>query len=547
MLPKVNPTQTLAWKKLTALASDAKEFSIKEVFKNDSDRFDQFSLEINDLLLDYSKNIINTDILETLIALAEETQLIDGIKEMFDGHKINQTENRAVLHTALRIPEGQEFYIEGEEISQPIHEVLQKIKKFINGIADGSTCGYSGKKFSDIVNIGIGGSDLGPVMVTEALKPYWRDGMDVHFISNVDGSHLFQTLKGLDPETTLIIISSKSFTTQETMANASAAREWFLKSAEEKDIKANFVAVSTNRSGVRDFGIDPENMFVFWDWVGGRYSVSSAIGLSVACTIGFDNFQLFLEGLHQMDRHFYSQPFDKNIPVILGLLGIWYNNFLDCDTHAVLPYDQYLHRLPAYLQQLDMESNGKSVDRNGEPVDYETGPVIWGEPGTNGQHAFYQLIHQGTKIIPCDFIGVVNSQNPINEQHTLLLSNFLAQTQALMVGKTRKEVESESAQNEGADEEFINHFKEFSGNRPTNSVLLKRLTPYTLGLILSMYEHKVFVQGHIWNIFSFDQWGVQLGKQLSRKIIPQLNTQSIDQDQDGSTIGLLNKIFEWNE
>ena len=546
MLPKINPTSTIAWKALRAHAESVKELSIVQLFDRDKQRFEKYHLILDELLLDYSKNLLTQETLNLLISLAEETKLQEGIEAMFSGEQINETEGRSVLHVALRAQADQAININGADIVHDVHEVLMKIRTFSDAVHSGERVGYSGLPFTDIVNIGIGGSDLGPVMVTEALKPYWQEQVRVHFISNVDGSQLYQTLKNLNQETTLIIISSKSFTTQETMANARAARQWFLERADEQDVQHNFVAVSTNTEKVKAFGINPDNQFVFWDWVGGRYSVSSAIGLSVACTIGYEHFQAFLLGMHQMDRHFRHAPLEENIPVLLALLGIWYNNFLDYRTHAILPYDQYLHRLPAYLQQLDMESNGKYVDRGGNAVNYQTGPIIWGEPGTNGQHAFYQLIHQGTKKVPCDFIGVVNSQNPVGQQHTLLLSNFIAQTQALMQGKTTAQVQSEwnpAPPNAG----FIKPFKVFEGNRPTNSILIKKLTPHALGMIVAMYEHKVFVQGHIWNIFSFDQWGVELGKQLAKKIIPQIQNRTVDPDLDGSTQGLLNKIVEWSE
>ncbi|MEO0874866.1 MAG: glucose-6-phosphate isomerase, partial [Bacteroidota bacterium] len=435
-----------------------------------------------------------------------------------------------------------------ENVMPAVNKVLEQIKDFSGRIISGEWKGYSGKTITDVVNIGIGGSDLGPVMVTEALRPYWQEGRNVHFVSNVDGTHMAETLKRVDPGRTLFIIASKSFTTQETMANAHSARSWFLEQgASESDIPQHFVAVSTNAKGVAEFGIDTANMFEFWDWVGGRYSLTSAIGLSIACTVGYDRFEELLSGYHAMDEHFRSTPLADNIPVILALIGIWYNNFFGAETEAILPYDQYLHRFPAYFQQGNMESNGKYVDRNGDPVDYQTGPVIWGEPGTNGQHAFYQLIHQGTKLIPCDFIASAKSHNPIGEHHTLLLSNFFAQTEALMKGKNeatvRQELTAKGMATEGIEK--LLPYKVFTGNRPTNSILLSQLTPYTLGLLTAMYEHKIFVQGHIWNIFSFDQWGVELGKQLANSILPELPGDEVIGSHDSSTNGLINQYKAW--
>ena len=546
MLPKIDPTSTAAWSRLMELKKQIDGKSILDFFNEEPGRFENMHLQEKDLILDYSKNLVSKEIMNELINLADQCQLENGIKAMFQGETINETENRAVLHTALRSPASKALNVNGLNVIPQIQETLNKIEEFSDSIYNGDRLGFSGLPFLDIVNIGIGGSDLGPYMVSEALKPYWREDINAHYISNVDGSHIHQVLSKMDPDTTLIIIASKTFTTQETMANANAAKDWFLEDADPEDVQHNFVAVSTNSEKVQEFGINSDNQFVFWDWVGGRYSISSAIGLSVACTIGFSNFKKLLDGMHQMDTHFSDQPFDKNIPVVIALLGIWYNNFFGYSSYAILPYDQYLHRLPAFLQQLDMESNGKSINRKGGAITYQTGPIIWGEPGTNGQHAFYQLIHQGTKIIPCDFIGVVNSQNPVGNQQTLLLANFLAQTQALMCGKPGAQVEEE-AKNTEANIEFLKPFKIFEGNRPTNSILLKKLTPYTLGMLIAMYEHKVFVQGYIWNIFSFDQWGVQLGKQLASKVLPQLETKIIDEDQDVSTIGLINKILEWSE
>ena len=545
MLKKINPTETKAWKKLSTHVDKMKHVHLRDLMKS-TNRYKEFHIQMGDLLFDYSKNRIDDKTIELLLELCVEVDLSDGIKNLFDGIAINETERRAVQHMALRSPAGKPVRVDGKDVSPDVHSVLNKIKQFSDKIADGEKVGYTGLPIFDIVNIGIGGSDLGPCMVTEALRPYWHIDMSVHFVSNVDGSHIHRVLEKLDPKTTLFIIASKTFTTQETMANAKAAREWFLTHAEEEDIVHNFVAVSTNSEGVRAFGISAENQFEFWNWVGGRYSVSSAIGLPIACIIGYENFAEFLGGLHEMDEHFRTTSFDKNIPVIMAVLGIWYNNFFGADSYAVLPYDQYLHRFPAYLQQLDMESNGKSVDRNGKTVGYQTGPIVWGEPGTNGQHAFYQLIHQGTKLIPCDFVGVVNSHNPVNNQHTLLLSNFLAQTQALMQGKTRDQVETELGEMDDFNT-FLSSFKIFEGNRPTNSILLKSLTPKTLGFLIAMYEHKVFVQGYIWNIFSYDQWGVELGKQLAKNLIGSLETDEINDDLDDSTQNLIKVIKEWTK
>ncbi len=542
MLKKINPTHTSSWKALKDHFYQLSDRHLVELIQ-EKNRFENFHVKFEDLLFDYSKNRINKKTIELLLDLCEEVNLKDGIQQLFSGNAINETENRAVMHMALRAPIDKPKIIDGTNVMPQVHETLNQMRQFVNKIHSGEKRGYSGQKFEHVVNIGIGGSDLGPVMVTEALKPYWIENMHVHFVSNVDGSHIHQVLKELDPATTLIIISSKTFTTQETMANAAAAKLWFLKQGNEDDIQYNFAAVSTNSEAVQSFGISPNHQFVFWNWVGGRYSVSSAIGLSIASIIGYDQFQQFLDGLHQMDEHFKNTPFNENIPVIMAVLGIWYNNFFNCSSYAVLPYDQYLHRFPAYLQQLDMESNGKYVDRNGHPVTYQTGPIVWGEAGTNGQHAFYQLIHQGTKLIPCDFIGVVNSQNPVANQHTLLLANFLAQTQALMQGKTEAQVLDEMKE---VNESLV-PFKIFEGNRPTNSILLKKLTPKTLGMLISMYEHKVFVQGYIWNIYSFDQWGVELGKQLAKNIVNSLENGDHDSNMDESTNQLIHQINEWKD
>ena len=543
MLKKINPTQTKAWKKLESHFAEMQNVHMKDLFAKDSKRFEKFSLEFDDILVDFSKNIITEKTLKLLLELAEEVDLRDAIEKMFSGDKINETENRAVLHTALRNRSGKPVFLDGKDVMPQVNSVLEQMRKFSDKIISGKWKGFTGKPISDIVNIGIGGSDLGPVMVTEALKAYKKPLINSHFVSNVDATHLVETLKKLNPETTLFMIASKTFTTQETMTNAHSARNWFLEKAkDEKFIKRHFVAISTNQKAVEDFGIDSENMFVFWDWVGGRYSLWSAIGLSIACSIGFENFEKLLEGAYRMDLHFRNTSFEKNIPVILALLGIWYNNFFGAESHAILPYNQYLHRFPAYFQQGDMESNGKSVDRNGQEINYQTGPIIWGEPGTNGQHAFYQLIHQGTKLIPCDFLAPAISHNPVGDHHLKLLSNFFAQTEALMKGKTEEEVIKE-LKDAGKSENEIKKllpFKVFKGNRPTNSILFKKLTPETLGSLIAMYEHKIFVQGIIWNIFSFDQWGVELGKQLAKSILPELENETKISSHDSSTNGLIN-------
>ncbi len=515
---------------------------MREMFDEDPSRFEKFHTQFNDILVDYSKNIINEEVIKELISLAREVELKDAIDALFRGEAINQTEGRSVLHIALRNRANTPILVDDADIMQDVNKVLDQMKNFSTNLHNGTWKGFSGKTITDVVNIGIGGSDLGPYMVTEALRPYWKN-ITPHFVSNVDGTHIAETLKRVNPETTLFIIASKTFTTQETMTNAESARTWFLeKTGGKGEVAKHFVAVSTNQKEVTKFGIAPENMFVFWDWVGGRYSLWSSIGLSIVCTIGFENFEKLLSGAHAVDNHFKNEPFETNIPVILALIGIWYNNFFGAASEAILPYDQYLHRFAAYFQQGNMESNGKSVDRNGEPVTYQTGPVIWGEPGTNGQHAFYQLIHQGTKLIPCDFIAPAVSQNPISDHHDKLLSNYFAQTEALMRGKTREEVEQELAK-AGLDKDSIAFhapFRVFEGNRPSNSILFKKLTPETLGSLIALYEHKIFAQGIIWNIFSFDQWGVELGKVLAKKILPELTTTEEITSHDSSTNGLIN-------
>ncbi len=546
MLPRQNFTSAKAFKALTSHYDQIKKVHLKDMFR-DTERFEKFSIKFGEILLDYSKNRITEGTRQLLIDLAGECGLREAIDDMFAGEKINETEDRAVLHTALRFPARKGFMLEGRDILADIHNVLDKMESFSNKVIDGEWKGYSGKAIQHIVNIGIGGSDLGPVMVTEALKPY-SNHIKLHFVSNVDGSHIAETLKKVDPETTLFMIASKTFTTQETMANAYTARDWFLNNGGSKDAVAkHFVAISTNEKGVSEFGIDTANMFEFWDWVGGRYSLWSAIGLSIACGIGFKNFRALLDGAHEADEHFRNTEFQNNIPIMLALLGIWYTNFFGAESQAILPYDQYMHRFAAYFQQGDMESNGKSTDRDGDVIDYQTGAVIWGEPGTNGQHAFYQLIHQGTKLIPCDFIAPAQSHNPIGNHHQLLLSNFFAQTEALMNGKTRTEVEAElKAAGKGAREIVeLAPFKVFDGDRPTNSILVKKITPFNLGSLIAIYEHKIFTQGIIWNIFSFDQWGVELGKQLAGQILPELKDDSLVSTHDSSTNGLINQYKEW--
>ncbi|WP_256011204.1 glucose-6-phosphate isomerase [Desertivirga xinjiangensis] len=547
MLPTINFTQTQSYQYLSDHLVEISDKHLRDLFAEDPQRFEKFSIEFKDILVDYSKNRINDKTIALLIQLAKETGLKEAIEAMFSGEKINETEGRSVLHVALRNQGNIPVLVDGADVMPDINAVLEKIEKFTNSILSGEWKGYTGKAITDVVNIGIGGSDLGPVMVTEALKPY-KTHLSLHFVSNVDGTHIAETLKKVDPETTLFLIASKTFTTQETMANAHSARDWFLSSgASDGDVAKHFAALSTNSQAVSSFGIDTQNMFEFWDWVGGRYSLWSAIGTSIALGIGFDNFKALLGGAHSMDKHFRESEFEQNIPVILALLGIWYNNFFEAESHAILPYDQYLHRFAAYFQQGDMESNGKCVDRNGDAIEYQTGPIIWGEPGTNGQHAFYQLIHQGTKLIPCDFIAPAQSHNKIGNHHTLLLSNFFAQTEALMNGKTYEEVVAElkaSGKSE-AEIEKLAPFKVFEGNRPTNSIMVKQVTPETLGALIAMYEHKIFVQGVIWNVFSFDQWGVELGKQLAGKILPELQSEEEVRTHDASTNGLINRYKSW--
>ena len=550
MLPKINPTKTATWKELISHHKEMKNVQMKDLFRQDSKRFEKMSISLHDILFDYSKNIISDETLEKLLKLTDDCKVKDARKSMFAGERINQTENRAVMHTALRNFSEKAITIDGKNIMPEIQETRQKMKAFCEKIHSGEWKGYSGKKIINIVNIGIGGSDLGPVMVTEALKPYWIQGIQAHFISNVDGTQIVETLKNLNPEETLFTIASKTFTTQETMTNAHTARDWFLKTAkDEKYVAKHFVALSTNEKGVKEFGIAPENMFVFWNWVDGRYSLWSSIGLSIALTIGYDNFEQLLKGAESTDQHFRTTDFKENIPIIMALVGLWYTNFFGSETEAILPYDQYMHRFPAYFQQGNMESNGKHTDRSGNKVTYSTGPVVWGEPGTNGQHAFYQLIHQGTHLIPCDFIAPAISHNPIGEHHPILISNFFAQTEALMNGKDIAQVNAElknKVLDKSAMEKLI-PFKLFTGNKPTNSFLLKEITPFSLGALTALYEHKIFVQGVIWNIFSFDQWGVELGKQLAVKVLPELKDDAKIKSHDASTNGLINTYKKWRK
>jgi len=536
-------TRSPAWKALKTHHKQLANVHMRDLFAQDATRFDKFTLRFNDLLLDYSKNIVTDTTMQLLFNLARQAELTTWRERLFSDDKINFTENRAVLHTALRNRSNHPIKVAGRDVMPAVNKVLTHMRDFSERVRSGQWKGYTGQAITDIVNIGIGGSDLGPVMATEALKPYAAPHLQVHFVSNIDGTHLAETVKNLKPETTLFIVASKTFTTQETLTNARSARDWFLTAArDEKAIAKHFVAVSTNTKEVKAFGIDPANMFEFWDWVGGRYSLWSAIGLSIAIYLGMDQFEALLGGAHAMDEHFRSTPLEQNLPVVMGLLGVWYGDFFDAQSHAVLPYDQYLHRFPAYLQQLDMESNGKRVRRDKKTVDYHTGPVLWGEPGTNGQHSFYQLIHHGTKIIPADFLAPAQSQNPLNDHHPILLSNFFAQTEALMKGKTEAEVRAEliAAGVTGRKQDQLAPHKVFPGNRPTNSILFKQLDPATLGALIALYEHKVFVQGVIWNINSFDQWGVELGKQLAQTIQPELKGDDKIQSHDSSTNGLIN-------
>lgn len=547
-MKNINPTQTAAWQALQKHFDEMKDVTIADLFAKDGDRFSKFSATFDDqMLVDYSKNRITEETLAKLQDLAKECDLAGAIKSMFSGEKINRTENRAVLHVALRNRSNTPILVDGKDVMPEVNAVLEKMKTFSEAIISGEWKGYTGKAITDVVNIGIRGSDLGPYMVTEALRPY-KNHLNMHFVSNVDGTHIAEVLKKVNPETTLFLVASKTFTTQETMTNAHSARDWFLKAAgDEKHVAKHFAALSTNAKAVGEFGIDTANMFEFWDWVGGRYSLWSAIGLSIVLSIGFDNFVELLSGAHAMDKHFSTTPAEKNLPVLLALIGIWYNNFFGAETEAILPYDQYMHRFAAYFQQGNMESNGKYVDRNGNVVDYQTGPIIWGEPGTNGQHAFYQLIHQGTKMVPCDFIAPAITHNPLSDHHQKLLSNFFAQTEALAFGKSREVVEQEY-RDQGKDPatlDYVVPFKVFEGNRPTNSILLREITPFSLGALIALYEHKIFTQGVILNIFTFDQWGVELGKQLANRILPELKDDKEISSHDSSTNGLINRYKAW--
>jgi glucose-6-phosphate isomerase len=540
-----NLVHSPAWQALTAHQTEISHRTMREMFCDDPQRFDKLSLQLNGLLLDYSKNLITAETLTLLLNLARQSKLDDWITRMFNGDKINTSEQRAALHTALRAPRGTSVYVDGKDVVPDVHRVLDHIRHFSEAVRNGTLRGHSGKPFRDVVNIGIGGSALGPLMVSEALKPYGSMQLNVHFVSNVDATDLVETLKRLDPETTLFIISSKTFTTLETLTNAYSARDWLVKHlGADEVVGKHFVAVSTNLTETSKFGINPENVFEFWDWVGGRYSLWSAIGLPIVLYIGINNFERLLAGAHAMDTHFRETPLERNMPVILGMLGIWYANFLDAASYAILPYDQYLQHFPAYLQQLEMESNGKRIDRNGQVVDYATGMVIWGEPGTNGQHSFYQLLHQGTRLVPADFLAPIISHNPLGEHHSILLANCFAQTEALMLGKTTAEARAElEAQGlSGAALETLLPYKVFPGNRPTNTLLFDQLDPYTMGMLVALYEHKVFVQSVIWNINPFDQWGVEFGKQLAGKLLPELQTKEQVFVHDSSTSGLINHI-----
>ena len=544
MLPKINPTETNIWEYLVEHFLE-NEFDLRTLFAENPRRFEEFSVKKDNYLFDYSKNLINSTTMEYLLRLAEETKVKEAINLMFSGEKINETENKAVLHTALRDFSDKPIFVDGEDVKPKIKRVLSQMRLFSEKVISGEYRGFSGEKITDVVNIGIGGSDLGPVMVCSALKHY-KTRLNTHFISNVDGNHLAEVLKNLNPETTLFIVASKTFTTQETITNAFSAKKWFLQKATEEDVAKHFVALSTNIDAVKSFGIAEENIFEFWDWVGGRYSLWSAIGLSIVLSIGYDNFEKLLKGANETDVHFQTAEFSQNIPILMALLGIWYRNFAGASSYAVLPYSQYLERFPAYLQQTDMESNGKFVDRNGDFVNYEAGTIIWGEAGTNGQHSFYQLLHQGTELIPADFIAFVRSCNVVADHQEKLLANFFAQTEALAFGKNEDEVYAELKQSGNTDDEIykILSYKVFQGNSPTNSLLIDELTPYSLGQLIALYEHKIFVQGVIWNVYSFDQFGVELGKVLANKILPELHSDDKIDSHDSSTNGLINYFNE---
>nr|WP_294773921.1 glucose-6-phosphate isomerase [uncultured Flavobacterium sp.] len=543
-LAQINPTSTNAWEKLNRHYAQMKSVSMKEMFANDTTRAEKFNLQWHDFLVDYSKNLINQDTLNLLLELAKEARLEEAIAQYFKGDAINQTENRAVLHTALRSSENATVLVDGENVIPEIYSVKNKIKTFSNEVITGQRKGFTGKAFTDVVNIGIGGSDLGPAMVVEALQ-FYKNHLTVHFVSNVDGDHVNEVIKKLNPETTLFVIASKTFTTQETLSNAETIRAWFLQSATQEDVAKHFVAVSTNIQKVTEFGINPDNIFPMWDWVGGRFSLWSAVGLSISLAVGFDHFDDLLKGAHEMDEHFKNESFDKNIPVVLALLSIWYNNFFGAESEALIPYTQYLQKLAPYLQQGIMESNGKSVGRDGKPVNYQTGTIIWGEPGTNSQHAFFQLIHQGTKMIPTDFIGYIKPLYGNQDHHDKLMSNFFAQTEALLNGKTEAQVKAEFEKQNitGEKADYLLPFKVFSGNKPTNTILIDQLTPKSLGSLIALYEHKIFVQGVIWNIFSYDQWGVELGKQLANSILDEIHSGAV-KPHDSSTEFLLKHFLK---
>ena len=543
-LRNTNPTTTIAWQKLQNHFQEMQNASMKKMFSEDKTRASQFHLHWNDFVVDYSKNIVNQETMNLLLELANEVQLKDAIAKYFEGDVINQTENRAVLHTALRANVTSKIAVDGENVIPEIFQVKEKIKKFTNEVVNGDRKGFTGKSFTDIVNIGIGGSDLGPAMAVEALQ-FYKNHLNIHFVSNVDGDHVNEIIKKINPETTLFVVASKTFTTQETLTNSQTIKKWFLESAKQEDVAKHFVAVSTNIQKVTEFGINPDNVFPMWDWVGGRFSLWSAVGLSVSLAVGFDNYDALLTGANEMDEHFKTADFDKNIPVTLALLSIWYNNFFGAESEALIPYTQYLQKLAPYLQQGTMESNGKSVGRDGKPVNYQTGTIIWGEPGTNSQHAFFQLIHQGTKLIPSDFIGFVKPLYGNEDHHDKLMSNFFAQTEALMNGKTAEQVQSEfDKQGLSAEQaKFLLPFKVFNGNKPTNTILIQKLTPKSLGSLIALYEHKIFVQGIIWNIFSYDQWGVELGKQLANSILDEINSKKVN-SHDSSTTFLLNHFLQ---
>ncbi len=537
------------WRHLQLHKAEIAKLHVKDLFAADNHRFDKYSIKFHDILFDYSKNLINNDTMPLLLELAKSIGLRHKIEKMFAGEKINTTENRAVLHTALRNRSEEPVYVDGENVMPLIYDVLDHMKEFVESIHNGSWLGGTGLQITDVVNIGIGGSDLGPAMVVDALSAYKVPNLNVHFVSNVDATDIQSLLNGLNPETTLFVIASKTFTTQETITNAITAKKWILKSIPKDKLELHFVALSTNEKACIDFGINPKNMFQFWDWVGGRYSLWSAIGLSIALAVGFDNFEELLAGAYEMDLHFRETPFERNIPVIMALLGVWYADFFDFASHAVIPYDEYLKKFPDFLQQLDMESNGKYIDKNSLKIDYKTGPIVWGTIGTNSQHSFFQLIHQGTQVIPVDFIAFINNHNELGNHHRILLSNFIAQTEALMKGKSEAEVLAE-LKSQGLDDQQIKSLlphKVFTGNRPTNTILIKKLTPSALGKLIAMYEHKVFVMGCIWNINSFDQWGVELGKQLAKEVLKDLESEEKIYSHDSSTNGLINYIKQYKK